>query len=384
MPSGPLLVLLALIFLKQIGNGMVWSVIALFGQSLGASAGMIGLMISVYGGARLMVNMPAGYLSERLGRRTMMSFGCAILAVSSLAVFFVTNVAGFFICLLVMGAASAAFMTSALAAVVDLGTPGRRIQDASYYQASNMIGASMGPAIGGITAGLWGYGAPYLINALIALFGVVAFAVMPWKQTTEKREKPKPEKGALKEFARQGVSIGLMYFTIFYVRVASNWVLLPLIGTSKFDLDMTTIGMILTGGALANLGVITVTARLARLVGRVWVIVIASCLTLMACALLAFAQQAWMLWLCSILFGATSGLAAPTIIAYVADIAPENQRGPAMGLLRTMQDLSLILGPLCTGLLSDHLGLGYQGGLFGCLVLLSVATLVFRLNASRG
>ncbi|MEI7932860.1 MAG: MFS transporter [Alphaproteobacteria bacterium] len=349
---------------------------------MGASAGVIGLMISVYGGARLMVNMPAGFLSEKLGRKPMMSMGCAILAAASLSVFFVHSITGFFICLLFMGMASASFMTSALAAVVDLGTPGRRIQDASCYQASNMIGAAMGPAIGGIAAGLWGYSSPYLINGLIALCGIVAFAVMPWPAAGEKREASPPKKGALKEFARQGFSIGLMYFTIFYVRVASNWVLLPLIAQEKFGLEMTTIGMILTGGALANLSVITITARLARLVGRVWVIVIASCLTLTSCAMLAFAPGAWMLWLCSILFGATSGLAAPTIIAYVADIAPENQRGPAVGLLRTMQDLSLILGPLFTGILSDNLGWGYQGGLFGCLVLLSIATIVFRFSAT--
>jgi hypothetical protein len=54
-----------------------------------------------------------------------------------------------------------------------------------------------------------------------------------------------------------------------------------------------------------------------------------------------------------------------------------------MGLLRTMQDLSLILGPLLTGLLSDNLGLGYQGGLYGCLALLGGATIVFRASARR-
>jgi hypothetical protein len=43
-----------------------------------------------------------------------------------------------------------------------------------------------------------------------------------------------------------------------------------------------------------------------------------------------------------------------------------------------MQDLALILGPFLTGLLSDHLGLGFQGGLLGCLVLLSAATIAFR------
>jgi MFS family permease len=360
---------------------MVWSVIALYGQSLGASTAVIGMMISAYGGARLVVNMPAGYASEKFGRRAMMSLGCGVSALASLAVVATSEVPAFFLCLLVMGAASATFMTSALAAVADLGTPGKRMQDASYYQAANMIGASMGPALGGLAAGLWGFGSPYLINGIIALAGMLAFAAMPWRQRPDKHEKPLSQPGELCALARQGMGVGIMYFAIFYVRVSSNWILLPLIAQTKHAMELTTIGLILTCGALANLSVIGITPPLARLCGRVWIIVIASGLTLTACALLAFGEHRIYLWFSSILFGAGAGMASPTLIAYVADIAPEHQRGPAMGLLRTMQDLALILGPMFTGILADNLGLGYQGGLYGCLALLGGATIIFRASA---
>jgi MFS family permease len=380
-PSRPMLILLSLVFMKQVGNGMVWSVIALYGQSLGASTAVIGMMISAYGGARLVVNMPAGYASEKFGRRAMMSLGCGVSALASLAVVATSEVPAFFLCLLVMGAASATFMTSALAAVADLGTPGKRMQDASYYQAANMIGASMGPALGGLAAGLWGFGSPYLINGIIALAGMLAFAAMPWRQRPDKHEKPLSQPGELCALARQGMGVGIMYFAIFYVRVSSNWILLPLIAQTKHGMELTTIGLILTCGALANLSVIGITPPLARLCGRVWIIVIASGLTLTACALLAFGEHRIYLWFSSILFGAGAGMASPTLIAYVADIAPEHQRGPAMGLLRTMQDLALILGPMFTGILADNLGLGYQGGLYGCLALLGGATIIFRASA---
>ena len=48
-----------------------------------------------------------------------------------------------------------------------------------------------------------------------------------------------------------------------------------------------------------------------------------------------------------------------------------------MGLLRTAQDFALILGPFFTGVLSDHLGFGYQGGLMGSMVILIASILVF-------
>lgn len=383
LPSKPLIVLLLLVFFKQVGNGMVWSVLAIYGQSLGASAAMVGLMISAFGGARLVMNFPAGYASEKLGRRRVMSLGCVLLAIASFAIVATSEISSFVVCLLVMGIASSAIITSALAAVADLGTPGRRVQDMSYYQGANMIGSSMGPALGGIAVGLWGYSTPFLVNGIVAIFGIVAFATMPWPHIAERSDRPQSTPGQLRALAKEGLGIGLMSFSIFYVRTSSNWVLMPLIAQSRFGMDMTTIGLILTGGALANLSVLPFTARLTARFGHMRVIVIASALTLVACGLLAFGDDAAFLWLSSILFGAGGGVANPTLTAYVADVAPADQRGPAMGLLRTMQDLALVLGPFFTGVLSDNLGLGYQGGLLGCLALLAVATVAFRWGVGR-
>lgn len=381
LPSTPLLVLLILVFLKQIGNGMVWAMIAVYGQSLGASAAVIGLMVSGFGGARLIVNIPAGYASERFGRRRMMSLGCVMTALASFAVVATSQIGAFFVCLLFMGIASSVVITSALAAVADLGQPGRRLQDMSMYQGANMIGTSLGPALGGLAAAQWGYGAAFLANGVIALIGVAAFALMPWPKATRDTGAERPAPVRLRTLARQGIYIGLICFSLFFVRTASNWILMPLIAQSKFNMSLSTIGLVLTSGALANLSVLFFTPRLGRYFGRVRLIVASCLLTLAACAALAFGTGPEFMWLSSILFGIGGGIAFPTLTAYAADVAPANQRGPVMGLLRTAQDLALILGPFFTGLLADHLGLGYQGGLAGCLMLLALATIVFRLGA---
>lgn len=379
LPSRPLLVLFILMFLKQFGNGMVWSMIAVYGASLGASAAVIGLMVSAFGGARLLVNIPAGYASEKFGRRRMMSLGCIVTAMASFGVAATTSVGAFFICLLFMGIASSTVITSALAAVADLGEPERRLKDMSMYQGANVIGTSLGPAMGGLAAGFWGMGAAFFANGIIALIGVLAFALMPWPRAEAQTERPAPVR--LLTLAREGFYIGLICFSLFYVRTASNWILMPLIAQTKFQMSLATIGLILTSGALANLSVLFFTPRLAHVFGRVPVIVLSCLLTLAACAVLAVSTQPGHIWLSAILFGIAGGVAFPNITAYAADVAPPNQRGPVMGLLRTAQDLALILGPFVTGLLADYLGLGYKGGLFGCLVLLTLATIAFGWRA---
>ena len=381
LPSTPLLVLLGSIFMMQVGNGMVWSMIAVYGKSMGASAALIGLMVSAFGGARFIVNIPAGYASERFGRRRMMSLGCVVTAISSFAVVATFGIGAFFAGLLFMGVASSVIITSALAAVTDLGEPERRLQDMSMYQGVNVIGISMGPAVGGLAAGLWGYSAAFLANGIIALFGIVAFALMPWPKGASEKKGPRPAPVRLRTLAREGFYIGLIFFSLFYVRVSSNWILMPLIAQSMFHLSVSTIGLILTSGAVSNFCVLFFTPHLARLFGRVRVIVLSCVLTLAGCAVLAFAKAPEFIWLSTILFGISGGVAFPNITTYAAEVAPAGQRGPVMGLLRTAQDLALIVGPFFTGLLADHLGLGFQGGLLGCLVLLTLATVTFAWRA---
>lgn len=381
LPSAPLLVLLGSVFVIQIGNGMVWSIIAVYGQSLGASAALIGLMVSAFGGARFIVNIPAGYASEKFGRRRMMSLGCIVTAISSFAVVATFGIGAFFAGLLFMGIATSVIFTSAMAAMADLGEPERRLQDMSMYQGVNVIGISMGPAIGGLAAGLWGYSAAFFANGVIALFGILAFALMPWPKAASESKGPRPAPVRLRTLAREGFYIGLIFFSLFYVRVASNWILMPLIAHSRFHLSVSTIGLILTAGAVSNFCILFFTPRLARLFGRVRVIVLSCLLTLAGCAVLAFGDRPEFIWLSSILFGISGGVAFPNITAYAVDVAPANQRGPVMGLLRTAQDLALIVGPLFTGLLADHLGLGFQGGLLGCMALLTLATVAFAWRA---
>ena len=71
------------------------------------------------------------------------------------------------------------------------------------------------------------------------------------------------------------------------------------------------------------------------------------------------------------------------LTTYIAETALPHQRGPAMGVFRTMQDAAMILGPSVTGLLTDRLGLGYQGGLFGCIVVIVAATFFFVTTAPK-
>src|SRR3989304_4589007 len=72
-----LLILCVTTAVVMMGQGVISPVLPLYAQSFGVGTAMIGLTITVFGAARLLVNLPAGVLSERYGRRLLLFGGAA-------------------------------------------------------------------------------------------------------------------------------------------------------------------------------------------------------------------------------------------------------------------------------------------------------------------
>src|SRR5258707_7364789 len=148
--------LLVVVFVVTTGMGMVWSILAVYATSLGASTAMVGLVFAMFGGARLAVSFPAGIASERFGRRNLMLMGLLLLGVSSLVAIAVTSIPLLVATLLVQGVGQAGYITTALAAIADLSTPEGRIRDMAAFHGASTIGISIAPGTAGSTAGTWG------------------------------------------------------------------------------------------------------------------------------------------------------------------------------------------------------------------------------------
>jgi MFS family permease len=354
---------------------MVWSMLAVYGASLGAGSTMVGILLACFGGARLVVNLPAGLLSERVGRRPAMLAGLAILALGTFAAASTRDVSILLVSLVVQGVGASAFITTALAAIADLGTPETRMRDMAAYQGATLIGISIGPGLGGLAAAAWGHGGPFLLQGVMALaaIAVLAVAPLPRPRPPSAPAPTVPDAGAPPPAATL-TGLGIVTYGVFFARVGSNWVLLPLIAQS-LGLAVTAIGLMLTAGAVANLATLPLTGLAARRFGRDWVVYLANAATAGVLVLLAGAHSEPMLWLTALLLGATSGLAAPTLSAIAADAAPPGRLGAAMGLVRTMTDLAIVTGPIAIGLIADELGLGYRGGLAAAALILVGTTL---------
>lgn len=149
LPEPRLLPILGVVFIVMMGMGMMIPVLPLFAARFGGGSATVGLMLASFGTARLLASVPAGFASERFGRRPTMTAGILLLSVSSFAAAFSLSPSALMACLFFQGLGSALYVTSAMAAVADRATPASRGRLMSSYQAALLLGVSVGPAIGG-------------------------------------------------------------------------------------------------------------------------------------------------------------------------------------------------------------------------------------------
>jgi MFS transporter, DHA1 family, multidrug resistance protein len=380
--ASPRFAILVVVSCVTAGMGMVWSILAVYATTLGANAAMVGLLIAAFGGARLVVNLPAGFASEKFGRHPVMLIGLALLALASFVATRTTSFPALILCLLGQGVGCSMLITAALAALADLSTAESRVRDMAAYQGASSIGISIGPGIGGLSAAAWGYSAPFLLQGIFAVLAVVMLILTAPKRpvagSVAPPVAPAPVDRPKPPFDRTLIAaLALLTYGVFFARIAANWVLLPLVAQQSLGMSVGEIGMLLTAGAIANLCTLPLANIATKRFGRLATIVSASAATVVSLLLLAGAHSTIVCWIAACLLSASSGLAMPILSAYAIDAAPPGAVGAAMGMLRMVTDLGIVSGPVIAGLIVDQLGLGYAGGLWFTGLVLIVSTVVF-------
>lgn len=390
------------VFVIMLGLGLATPILPLYAQSFGLGATAVGSLVTVFGLARIVVNIPAGQWAARFGRRRLLILGPLLTAAGSFGFALTDSFVQLLLWRVLQGFGSALLTTTAMIVLADISTPSDRGRIMSLYQGSLLLGAGAGPALGGIVAGLWGYAVPFLI------FGGLTFVAAIWAlvQMPETRDLARPRSAPAPPAASVGDSdvatasaarrpaapslgavlrllltdrsfllVSGVTLTTFLTRTGGQMTLLPLLGHERLGMSEAAIGGVFTLIAVVNFATLYVAGALADRFGRKAVIVPAGVLTAVAIGLYGFAASTSSFVFVSVLLGVGIGLAGPAPAAYATDIMPAGAIGPGMGLYRTISDLGFVLGPIALGAIVDVRGYGLAFGLNAALMLMT--TLAF-------
>ena len=385
--------------LVMAGQGVISPILPLYAREFGVGAAAVGLTLTVFALARLLLNVPLGLLSDRFGRRMLLVGGPIVTAVGMIGSGLAPTFAQLLLWRFVAGAGSGMYMTGAMIYITDISTAENRARFIGTNQGALLLGVSIGPGVGGLLAGAFGLRAPFYVVGGAALIAA-AYAYLRLPETRSRaapapvpeadRVDPGPPSGTRERpwlrmiRSRDFAALSFVTMMIFFTRSAGRLTMVPLLADARLGMSPAVLGGIFTASSLINLLLITPAAFAADRFGRKAVIVPGGALLSAGLLLYAGADSYFVFLLATAVLALGQGIDGPAPAAYAADIAPEEARGLAMGLYRTSGDFGFVLGPPLLGLIADHNSFGWALGVNAMLVALSVLAFAALVHETVG
>ena len=352
--TGPTLLAGGVVLSVAIASFMRAPLLPEIGRDLKLTAADLAMITTAFALGRLVMDLPAGRLADRLPPgRALAGTGIGVALSASLLAgagsFAHALVAVFF-----LGAASALTNTTGMTVFATSAPPERRGVAMASFSMALMTGQTLGPAVGGLIAGLAGWRTAQVVAALIGVGVIVACLVVPAGRA-HRRAAPAAGDEPPGLPRSQAFVLAAVPFAVFFTLSALPQTLLPVIGSSELALSTAFIGLALAAGGIARFAGSAVTGAISDRVSRKAALV--PSLLAMGVAVLMLAPPPTLgTWLGAIvLLGvASSGIAVAATI--IADQVPADTVGRRLGTFRFTGDFGLLAGPAVTGLLYQHSG----------------------------
>lgn len=368
-----------------IGFGFLSPILPKFVTALGAAptqiGTMVGLVMTVYGVARLAMDLPAGKLAQRWGRRPLLILGPALMAAGAIGCGLATEYWQLLAFRSLQGLGSAVFNVTATIVVCEISTLSNRGQYLSLNWGAWLIGASLGPTLGGFVGQYLGYRAPFFCYAGLALLATLwLYSRIPeTKKVQFDLSNPPPQPNSAKKatFSYKNLNFVLICIvaSLTLLTLSGNQItLIPLLGYERFSLREGQVGLILTLVAVTQCAFVFLAGRLSDKLGRKIIIVPGGIISALALILFTQSYSYHLVLLSAAVLGVGRGFGGPVISAYVADIAPPQDYERTIALYRATRDIGFLAGPILLGWLKDIRGLDFPfflsaGLLLGAIIL---------------
>ncbi len=352
----------------MMGSTMVTPSLTLYAkQGLGANEFLVGAVIAGFAIGRLIFDVPAGFLADRLGLNRAMILGLGILIGASTLAGFASSYWVLLFARLLEGVASSIYVSAAIAFVLLSSDAAKRGTNIGSYQSILMLGPIVGPVVGAPIAEFFGYNAPYFAFAALIFGAVVIMSIFSRRRkfNIEKVEEEHEHENREAGMAAYLNTAAIATFGFAFLRSGIYTTGVPLFAYGSLNLSVFDMGIILTMASLANLISSFFSGRFTQSYGMQKPLFGAILISGLLVAIIPLSTSMVYLLVVITLIGITSGFfgqsiawAAEQIEEKVKRIAKTNFRialgvqshvTRGIGFNRMIGDLGLILGPLFIG-----------------------------------
>ena len=383
------------VFIYLVGFGIIIPIIPILSRDFGASPLQTGLLMSVYSFMQFIFAPFWGSLSDRIGRRPILTFCLLGEALSYILFAWSRSLEWLFAARMLAGFFGASLSTAS-AYISDITPPDQRSKGMALIGAAFGLGFVVGPALGGALA-LWGqsispekhfdtsFSALWVSGICFAGF-LFAFKFLKESLNTAEgtaTQQKKKRFAVLKSYLSRplighlmivfglcSLAMSAMEATlILYVGERFAWTVKEV----SFGFAYIGIVMALTQGGLVR--------KLLPIWGEKKVLALGLSSFTLGMIGIALAPNVSLLAVAMTLLSVGNGLANPALMGSISLLAEQSEQGAAMGVTQSLASLGRIIGPALGGLIYGYLITGpfILSATLGLLAVVTIRLLFDRL-----
>ncbi len=375
----PFIQLCAVSLLARLGYQMARSpVLPRFAQDLGAAPELLGLIVAASTITGVFVKLPAGVLSDILGRKRMLVLGSLFFAGPPFLYLFIQSPVSLLLLRFLHGFATAIFSPVASAYVARLAEKGMG-ERLGWFASAGDIGGTIGPLVGGfVLFATASYPMTYLLVGILGVFPFLLVLGLPDDSGSPERQVSREgwghfKAGIVEVLASRPLLIASSVEAAMYVGYGAFLGFFPPYAR-EVGLNDAEIGIVLGGQLATTMAAKPIGGRLSDQLGRKRLILIGLFICAGILPLIPQTKGLALLILLSALFGLGVAVVTPSTTALVADLAHASRMGSAMGVFGTIWDIGDASGPILAGVLIASFGYSLAFALIA-LVLMAGALL---------
>lgn len=362
---------------------------------------LIGLIAGVFSLMQFFFNPVWGSLSDRLGRKPIITISLAGSVLSNLLLAFVFSGIIYSVLIFILSRAFAgvfaANISAAQAVISDVTPPEKRTKGMGMVSAAFALGFVFGPAIGGILSENYGYSFPVFISAALSFIALL-MSVFFLKETLPEdvRKKNRDLKKKINSFDLKKITALVKnksfgkYIIIFFVSVFSFsniFGTLQLFSERKEGLNLSQQEI---GYLFSFMGIIGVIVQLFllklfdRLFGEEKTLLMGCLLAMTGLGLIGFSESLIFLLIVIAVMSVGNGLNNTVAVSLLSQKINRDEQGTVLGVNQSLSSLARFLGPVWGGFVYQYLGYKFPfitGGVF--MFLISVYTYFVLIKNNR-
>lgn len=336
-------------------------VVAPYARGLGASAGLVGVIVGAYSATNLVGNLLGGWITDRLGRKRPVMIGLLVTAATLGSYALASRPEHLLAIRALHGLAAAVLTPGAFALIGDAALPARRARAMGASGVVIALAAIVGPPLSGAIRDRLGAEAVFLGGGLLLLGAAAVFGY--WARETGDETGGQRFGAYLSLWSRRPLVAAYLGALAMTVGLGTLITQLPLALEARGE-SAGRAGLAFSVFALVAIVAMAGPAgRLGDRSGRTGPVTAGLAVIGVGLGILALSGSLVGVGLGMGVFGLGFGLLFPSAAALVADAAARHERGSAFGIFYAVYSLGVVIGSVLSGALGEWLGV-LSGGPF--------------------